>query len=311
MNTPFQGKCTAVLFGYGQFGCVAFEALLRAGADVRLVVTYRDRVEENCWWQSLERTALAAGVPVVCDVELGKDSTFARQLAALAPELIISSFYRALLDDQVLALPRLGAWNLHPSLLPAYRGRAPLNWQLVRGEQRGGLTLHRMVQRADAGGIIAQTEVTIGPDQDAYGLTWQLLDRAPALLDHAIAQLLAGTAVERPQSLAQGSLFGRRQPQDGLIDWHQPARVIHNLVRAVAPPWPGAFTLLDGARLIISRSRVVRDDGHAGAPGTILPGNQIACGLGVLGVVAATSADAWCHTLPSGNHFHNLLETHS
>ena len=311
MNTPFQGKCTAVLFGYGQFGCVAFEALLRAGADVRLVVTYRDRVEENCWWQSLERTALAAGVPVVCDVELGKDSTFARQLAALAPELIISSFYRALLDDQVLALPRLGAWNLHPSLLPAYRGRAPLNWQLVRGEQRGGLTLHRMVQRADAGGIIAQTEVTIAPDQDAYGLTWQLLDRAPALLDHAIAQLLAGTAVERPQSLAQGSLFGRRQPQDGLIDWHQPARVIHNLVRAVAPPWPGAFTLLDGARIIISRSRVVRDDGHAGAPGTILPGNQIACGLGVLGVVAATSADAWCHTLPSGNHFHNLLETHS
>ena len=311
MNTPFQGKCTAVLFGYGQFGCVAFEALLRAGADVRLVVTYRDRVEENCWWQSLERTALAAGIPVVCDVELGKDSTFARQLAALAPELIISSFYRALLDDQVLALPRLGAWNLHPSLLPAYRGRAPLNWQLVRGEQRGGLTLHRMVQRADAGGIIAQTEVTIAPDQDAYGLTWQLLDRAPALLDHAIAQLLAGTAIERPQSLAQGSLFGRRQPQDGLIDWHQPARVIHNLVRAVAPPWPGAFTLLDGARLIISRSRVVRDDGHAGAPGTILPGNQIACGLGVLGVVAATSADAWCHTLPSGNHFHNLLETHS
>ena len=311
MNTPFQGKCTAVLFGYGQFGCVAFEALLRAGADVRLVVTYRDRVEENCWWQSLERTALAAGIPVVCDVELGKDSPFARQLAALAPELIISSFYRALLDDQVLALPRLGAWNLHPSLLPAYRGRAPLNWQLVRGEQRGGLTLHRMVQRADAGGIIAQTEVTIAPDQDAYGLTWQLLDRAPALLDHAIAQLLAGTAIERPQSLAQGSLFGRRQPQDGLIDWHQPARVIHNLVRAVAPPWPGAFTLLDGARLIISRSRVVRDDGHAGAPGTILPGNQIACGLGVLGVVAATSADAWCHTLPSGNHFHNLLETHS
>ena len=311
MNTPFQGKCTAVLFGYGQFGCVAFEALLRAGADVRLVVTYRDRVEENCWWQSLERTALAAGIPVVCDVELGKDSPFARQLAALAPELIISSFYRALLDDQVLALPRLGAWNLHPSLLPAYRGRAPLNWQLVRGEQRGGLTLHRMVQRADAGGIIAQTEVTIAPDQDAYGLTWQLLDRAPALLDHAIAQLLAGTAIERPQSLAQGSLFGRRQPQDGLIDWHQPARVIHNLVRAVAPPWPGAFTLLDGARLIISRSRVVRDDGHAGAPGTILPGNQIACGLGVLGVVAATSADAWCHTLPIGNHFHNLLETHS
>ncbi len=311
MNTPFQGKCTAVLFGYGQFGCVAFEALRRAGVAVRLVVTYRDRAEENCWWQSLERTAQAAGIPVLCDVELGQDSHTARQLAALAPELIISSFYRELLDNHLLALPRLGAWNLHPSLLPAYRGRAPINWQLVRGEQRGGLTLHRMVRRADAGGIIAQAEVTIAPDQDAYGLSWQLLDRAPALLDHAFAQLLAGTATEQPQTLAQGSVCGRRRPQDGLIDWHQSARVIHNLVRGVAPPWPGAFTMLDGARLIISRSRVVRDDGHVGAPGTILPGNQIACGTGVLGVVGATRADAWCHTLPSGHLFHHPLETHS
>jgi UDP-4-amino-4-deoxy-L-arabinose formyltransferase / UDP-glucuronic acid dehydrogenase (UDP-4-keto-hexauronic acid decarboxylating) len=298
----------AVLFGYGQFGCVAFEALQRAGIDLRLVVTYRDRADENCWWQSLERSAQAAGIPLVVDVTLEHGGDAARTIAALAPDLIISSFYRDLVGDHLLSLPRLGAWNLHPSLLPAYRGRAPINWHLVNGEQRGGLTLHRMVRRADAGGIIAQTEVGIDPDQDAYGLTWQLLHRAPAMLDEAFAKLIAGTAVERPQDLAKGSVFGRRRPEDGMIDWNQPARVIHNLVRAVAPPWPGASTTLDGTRLIISRTRVVSDDGQAGVPGTILPGNQVACGRGVLGIVSAARADAWCAMLPSGSVFRHPLE---
>lgn len=296
---------SAVLFGYGQFGCVAFEALRRAGVDIRLVVTYRDRPDENCWWQSLERTAHTANIPVVLDTTLDADSGTARRIAALSPDLIISSFYRDLIGDHLLALPRLGAWNLHPSLLPAYRGRAPINWHLVNGERRGGLTLHRMVRRADAGGIIAQVEVPIDPDQDAYGLTCQLLERAPAMLDDAFARLLNGTASERPQILEQGSVFGRRKPEDGIIDWRQPARVIHNLVRAVAPPWPGATTMLAGTRLTISRSRVVEEDGVVAAPGTILPGNQVACGRGVLGVVSAARADGWCAMLPTGSLFNH------
>ncbi len=305
------GTVRAVLCGYGQFGCTAYDALRRAGVAIVLVVTYRDRAEENCWWQSLERQALADGVPVALDVALVLASETTWRMVALAPDLIISAFYRDLMGEHLLDLPRLGAWNLHPSLLPAYRGRAPINWQLVHGERRGGLTLHRMVRRADAGGIIAQTAVAIDPDQDAYGLTWQLLRAAPALWDDALARLLSGTAVEQPQHLAQGSVFGRRRPDDGRIDWRQPARVIHNLVRAVAPPWPGAFTTLDGTRLVISRSRVVHDDGQHGTPGTILPGNQVACGAGVLGIVSAARADAWCTTLPSGARFHHLLENHA
>jgi methionyl-tRNA formyltransferase len=291
---------TAVLFGYALFGCTALAALQRAGIHVVMVMTHADRPDENCWWPSLERTAIADGIVVVCDADLTPGSSISVRIAELKPDFIISSFFRDMLGDHVLNMARRGAWNLHPSLLPAYRGRAPINWQLVHGQRRTGLTLHRMVRRADAGGIIAQEAIDIAPDQDAYGLTCQLLELAHPMLDRAFAELVAGTAIERTQMLTQGSVFGRRRPEDGRIDWRHSARQIHNLVRAVAPPWPGAFTGDSTARLIIARTRVVEENGHHGEPGTVLPGNVVVCGTGLLGVVTAITAGALISTLSLG-----------
>lgn len=296
---------TAVLFGYAFFASTTLAALQRAGIQVLLVVTHADRADENCWWPSVARAAAADGIPVECDASLEPGSAVSTRIAALAPDFIISAFFRDLLGDHLLNLAKRGAWNMHPSLLPAYRGRAPINWQLVHGEARTGLTLHRMVRRADAGGIIAQAAVDIDPDQDAYGLTLQLLELAARMLDRAFADLVAGTAVERSQDLTTSSVFGRRRPADGRIDWRQSARQIHNLVRAVAPPWPGAFTSDGPTQLIIARSRVVRDDGRHGAPGDVLPGNVVVCGSGLLGVVTAITAGALVSTLTPGSSLHS------
>ena len=303
MNATVSSRPTAVLFGYAFFACTTLAALQRAGIRVLLVATHADHADENCWWPSLARTAAADGIPVVCDAPLAPGADLHKRLAELRPDFIVSAFFRDLLGDHLLDLARHGAWNLHPSLLPTYRGRAPINWQLVHGERRTGLTLHRMVRRADAGGIIAQAAIDIAPDQDAYGVTCQLLELAAGLLDRAFAELVAGTAVERPQDPAQGSVFGRRRPADGRIDWRQGARQIHDLVRAVAPPWPGAFTGDGATRLIIARTRVVAEVGRHGEPGAVLPGNLVACGSGLLGVVTAITAGALVATLVPGSSF--------
>jgi UDP-4-amino-4-deoxy-L-arabinose formyltransferase/UDP-glucuronic acid dehydrogenase (UDP-4-keto-hexauronic acid decarboxylating) len=135
--------------------------------------------------------------------------------------------------------------------------------------------------------------LAIGPDEDAFSLTVRMLDAAPAFFDRCLPELFAGRAPFRSQDHTQASVFGRRTPADGLIRWEQPARRAHDLVRAVAFPWPGAFTFCAGKKLLIQRTRVRHDDGVVAAPGTILPGvpgacRGVACGQGVLDLIAFT-----------------------
>lgn len=278
----------AIVLGYGGFGHAGLSAALRAGLEVPLVLTHADHPGEVTWWESMEALARARGIPCLVDADTARDDVLERMRAA-RPDVILSCFYRHMVGQGVLGLAP--GYNLHTSLLPRFRGRAPINWQLVHGVRESGLTLHRMVARADAGGIVAQEALAVDPDWDAYQFTLALLDRAPAFLDAAFAAIRDGRAVERAQDLAQGSVFGRRTPADGRIDWTWPARRIHDLVRAVAPPWPGAFCELDGRRVVIARTRVAAEDGTHAVPGTVLPGWRIACGSGTLGVLAAYAAD--------------------
>jgi methionyl-tRNA formyltransferase len=290
---------TVILCGYGQFGCAAFTALRQAGFHISLVITHQDHPQENCWWQSLAMMAQEANIAVVIDPDLSADSEHSRLISNISPDLLFSAFFRDLIGRHLLTIPRLGAWNMHPSLLPAYRGRAAINWQLVHGESRSGLTVHRMVARADAGVIIAQESVLVDQNQDAYGLTWQLLNIAPRVLAHALACIVRGES-GLEQDLTHGSIFGRRRPADGLINWQLSAIHIHNLVRAVAPPWPGAFTTFSGQSLLISRTRVLSEGGHIAAPGTILSGNRIACGAGVISIICAFQSAHQIGHLPVG-----------
>jgi methionyl-tRNA formyltransferase len=229
----------AVVFAYHDVGVRCLRVLLEAGVRVPLVITHRDDPRENVWFASVAELARARGIETALDPQLDEIAALGR---AAAPDFIFSFYYRRMLGPDVLALAKRGAFNMHGSLLPKYRGRAPVNWAILKGESETGATLHEMVAKPDAGRIVDQERVPIGPDDLAIDVFRKVTDAAVSVLRRSLPRLLAGTAVLRPQELARGSYFGGRRPEDGRIDWSRSAREIHDLVRAVAPPYPGAFT---------------------------------------------------------------------
>lgn len=230
----------AVVFAYHNVGVRCLSVLLAHGVEIALIVTHQDNPKETIWFESVAQLATLHGIPVITPNDPNEPAIVA-QIAALQPDFIFSFYYRQMLQPTLLAIPTQGAWNMHGSLLPQYRGRVPVNWAVLRGERQTGATLHRMLEKPDAGGILAQQAVPILPDDTAHEVFQKVTIAAEMALDNVLPRLLAGTAVEQPQNLALGSYYGGRKPEDGRIHWLQPAAAIHNLIRAVAPPYPGAF----------------------------------------------------------------------
>jgi len=229
----------AVVFGYHDVGVRCLRVLLDAGVAVPLVVTHRDAPDERIWFGSVARLAQSRGIETL----LSEDMNHLRErIRVISPEFMFSFYYRRMLPPEVLALAKKGAFNMHGSLLPKYRGRAPVNWAILKGESETGATLHEMVAKPDAGRIVDQERVPIGPDETAVEVFAKVSDAAETVLKRSLPHLLAGTASLKKQDLSKGSYFGARRPEDGRIDWSKSALEIHNLVRAVAPPYPGAFT---------------------------------------------------------------------
>lgn len=245
----------AVVFGYHDVGVRCLKTLLSAKVEVPLVVTVEDDPKENRWFASVADTAREYGLPVATP-EDANGSDFTERVSQLDPDFIFSFYYRSMLGASLLRSARCGALNMHGSLLPKYRGRAPVNWAILNGEQETGATLHYMVERADAGDIVDQLAVPILDDDDAREVFGKVTAAAEIVLARSLPGLIAGDAPRRPQPIEPGQYFGRRRPEDGRIDWSQPAARIHNLVRAVAPPFPGAFTEVDGRPWWIHRTRL-------------------------------------------------------
>jgi len=258
-----------VVFAYSEVGVRCLKALLSAQAEVALVVTHADDPAENRWYGSVAETAADYGLPAIWPAE-SSDAALLERVRALAPDFILSFYYRHLIPDSLLGCARRAALNMHGSLLPHYRGRAPVNWAVLHGETQTGATLHHMVSRADAGDIVGQQAVPILQDDDAREVFNKVVVAAEIVLCRAWPLLVAGTAPSLPQSIEAGSYFGRRRPEDGRIDWTRPARTVHDLVRAVAPPYPGAFTDLGGERVWIHRARVLDRSGPAGRPARLI-----------------------------------------
>jgi methionyl-tRNA formyltransferase len=244
---------SAVVFAYHNVGVKCLAALLRHGVNVPLVVTHRDSPGENIWFDSVEALVRGHGIPVATPDDPNTPEILA-ELKRLAPDFLFSFYYRHMLGPEVLAVPRRGAFNMHGSLLPKYRGRVPVNWAIIKGEKETGVTLHEMVAKPDAGRIVDQMAVPILPDDQALDVFNKITAAAAALLERALPALIDGSAVLKPQDLARGSYFGGRKPEDGIIDWDDSAQNIHNLIRAVAPPYPGATTTVNGRAVKITRS---------------------------------------------------------
>jgi methionyl-tRNA formyltransferase len=238
-------------FAYHNMGIAGLNALERAGYQIGCIFSHEDDPAENCWFGSVKEWGRERRIPVECPADIGSQK-WVEKIEALHPEMIFSFYYRHMISEQIIRIPTKGAYNLHGSLLPAYRGRCPVNWVLVNGETQTGVTLHHMVRQADAGDIVGQRVVPIAPEDTAITLYAKLCDAAEILLDEFLPLMKIGFAPRIPQDISLGSYFGGRKPEDGRIDWSWPSVRIYNLIRAVTDPYPGAFcSLADGSRLMI------------------------------------------------------------
>ncbi len=245
----------AVVFAYSEVGVRCLGELLAQQVKIPLVFTHADDPNENRWFGSVRELAAERGLRV----ETPDDPNGIEWLAEgrrARPDFIFSFYYRHMLSADWLALPTRGALNMHGSLLPKYRGRAPVHWAIIRGEAVTGASLHYMLEKPDAGALVDQLPVPILENDTALLVSRKVAEAAQRVLERTLPKLIAGSAVGRALDLAQGSYFGRRRPEDGRIDWRAGARTIHDLVRAVAPPFPGAFTEVNGQRLEVWRTRL-------------------------------------------------------
>ncbi|EJY6460914.1 bifunctional UDP-4-amino-4-deoxy-L-arabinose formyltransferase/UDP-glucuronic acid oxidase ArnA [Escherichia coli] len=280
-----------VVFAYHDMGCLGIEALLAAGYEISAIFTHTDNPGEKAFYGSVARLAAERGIPVYAPDNVNHP-LWVERIAQLSPEVIFSFYYRHLICDEILQLAPAGAFNLHGSLLPKYRGRAPLNWVLVNGETETGVTLHRMVKRADAGAIVAQLRVAIAPDDIAITLHHKLCHAARQLLEQTLPAIKHGNILEIAQRENEATCFGRRTPDDSFLEWHKPASVLHNMVRAVADPWPGAFSYVGNQKFTVWSSRVHPHASKA-QPGSVISVAPllIACGDGALEIVTGQAGD--------------------
>ncbi len=275
----------AVVFGYHNVGVRCLKVLLAHGIDVPLVVTHHDSPGETIWFDSVARTAGEYGIDAIAPDDPSAADVVAR-VAKARPDFIFSFYYRRMLAPSLLALAPRGALNMHGSMLPKYRGRAPVNWAIIHGESETGATLHYMGDKPDNGDIVAQTPVPILPDDVAAEVFVKVTVAAELTLDRTLPALLSGTAPRIRQDQEGSSYFGGRKPEDGVIDWSKSATAIHNLVRAVAPPYPGARTLIAAHPARLLRTRVLDATARSiVAPAFDLVDGRITVGCGGGGVL--------------------------
>lgn len=241
-------KPKLALFLYSEPGYACLKELLRQGQNIAIIFTHFDDTNERQWFHSVYELAKKAHIPVYRSRSMKGE---ALQLFEQAkPDLVLSVYYRAIIPNRCLEVP-LGAFNIHGSLLPRYRGRACINWAILKGEKRTGITLHEMTKWADKGDIIAQQSFPINTLDTAYSISKKVSHAVPIMLEKIMPHLLSGDIPRQPQDEDLATKFGRRRPADGCINWKQSANDVYNLIRAVAYPFPGAFSFSKGRKLYI------------------------------------------------------------
>ena len=274
----------SVFMGTPAFAVPSLEGLAKAGHQIAGVFSQPDkpvgRHHNKLQPTPVKERALALGVPVYQPATL-RDGAALAILRELDPELIVVAAYGRFLPDDILALPPKGCVNVHSSLLPKYRGSAPINWAILNGEQATGVTIQRMVHDMDAGDIILQRSTPIGEAEDASALYDRLAELGGGLAVEAAAQIEAGTAIYTPQDHTQATQAPMLSKAMSPVDWTRSAQEVFNQIRGLYP-WPGASTTaITGEPIKLWGAQVVEKHTDAG-PGTIVAagkqGIDVACG---------------------------------
>lgn len=273
-----------IVFAYHNIGCVGINSLLKNGFEIAAVFTHTDDSDENIWFNSVADLCVKNDIPVYAPENVNHP-IWEERIRSLMPDVIFSFYYRKLLGKTILGTPSYGSFNLHGSLLPAYRGRCPVNWVLVNGEQKTGMTLHHMTEKPDDGDIVEQVEIPISEDDTAYTLHRKFSGVLPGMLDSALPLIKAGKPPRKKQDVSAGSYYGGRTAKDGEIEWNASPSTIKNLVRAVTKPYPGAFSYAGNRKLIFWDVCVLEKNVEAD-PGVIISSSPlvIACANGAIKV---------------------------
>ena len=272
--------------GSGALACPLLEGILAGRDDLVAVVTQPDRAGGRgmqCQSCEVKTLALSRHLPVFTP-ENASDDAFVAQLAALKPDVVVVACFGQFLKKNLLAVPRLGTINVHPSLLPKYRGASPLQWTLANGETETGVTVLRVTPKMDAGDLLAQEKHPIAPDDDYASLEPKLAAKGAELRGRVLDAFRVGKTQGVPQDDAQATFARKLAKEDGLVDWSRPAEAIRNQLRGFSP-WPGAYTFLPGGILLkIHGARA--EEGASALPGTVLEaggeGPLVATGRGAL-----------------------------
>jgi len=264
----FSGGLRFGVFAYSEVGYVCLKQLIEMGEDVVFVVTHRERKDENIWFESVGELAHKYNIPLLKPDSV-RDNRFIDVISSLKPDVIFSFYFREIFGERLLSIPRYGCINLHGSLLPTYRGRAPVNWVIINGEKETGVTFHYMTDVVDAGPIIIQKSIEIENDDTGLSLMKKVASSGAEILKNVVLSLHKRNLTSLPQDEKSATYFGKRKPSMGRIEWFWNSRKIYNYVRALTEPFPGAFFMLNGKKCIIWRGRVKRCNGTED-PGTII-----------------------------------------
>jgi UDP-4-amino-4-deoxy-L-arabinose formyltransferase/UDP-glucuronic acid dehydrogenase (UDP-4-keto-hexauronic acid decarboxylating) len=278
-----------VVFAYNNIGCTGIKSLIANGYEIQAVFTHIDSPTETIWFDSVAQVAAENNIPVYAPEDVNHP-IWVQKIKELEPEVIFSFYYRNILKQDILDIPTNGAYNLHGSLLPKYRGRCPINWVLINGEKETGVTLHHMTARPDDGDIVDQNVIKIEDADNAKTLSIKANDAAAKLLKNILPKISDGTAPKISQDGSKASYFGGRKPADGEINWSDSAETTRNLVRAVTLPWPGAYSFIGINKCFFWNVDVVADNQGKSA-GTVICTEPltIACGEGAIKVNFAQS----------------------
>lgn len=256
------------MFGYQTWGHRTLQALLGSGHDVALVVTHpkSEHAYERIWDDSVAGLAAEHGVPVL--LRARPDDELVTALKEAEPDIIVANNWRTWIPPEIFRLPRHGTLNVHDSLLPAYAGFSPLIWALINGEEEVGVTAHLMDEELDAGDILLQRAVRVGPSDTATDLFHRTVALIEPIVRDALTLIDTGRAVPIPQDRSRASFFHKRSPEDSRIDWTWPAEDIERLVRAQSDPYPNAFTFYRGERVRVLKASV-SEGVYGGTPGRV------------------------------------------
>ncbi|MGW1202331.1 methionyl-tRNA formyltransferase [Streptomyces cyaneofuscatus] len=257
-----------VMFGYQTWGHRTLQALLDSEHDVVTVVTHpkSEHAYEKIWSDSVADLAEKHGIPVI--IRNRPDDELVERLKEVAPDIIVANNWRTWMPPEIYNLPVHGTLNIHDSLLPAYAGFSPLIWALINGEPEVGVTAHLMDEELDAGDIVIQRSVTVGPTDTTTDLFHRTVDLIAPVTTEALGLIASGQTEFTPQDRSKASFFHKRAEEDIRIDWTWPAQDLERLIRAQSAPYPSAFTFHKGQRLEVV-SAVVSEGRYGGTPGRI------------------------------------------